>query len=94
MPSRLQTHPFTLLVAASAFWGVGTVLSKLALDRGIPPVSLLAVEMGASSSVLLLTLLATTRFHPRIQPTPDLRRLVALGRSIRLLATRWDSWGW
>ena len=79
MSSRVPTHPFVLLVAASAFWGVGTVLSKLALDRGIPPVSLLAVEMGASSSVLLLTLLATTRFRPRIRLTPDLRRLVALG---------------
>jgi probable blue pigment (indigoidine) exporter len=79
MTSRLPTHPFALLVAASAFWGVGTVLSKLALDRGIPPVSLLAVEMGASSSVLLLTLLATTRFRPRIKLTPDLRRLVTLG---------------
>ena len=62
MSSRLPTHPFLLLVAASAFWGVGTVLSKLALDRGIPPVPLLAVEMGASSTVLLLALLVTTGF--------------------------------
>ena len=79
MSSRLPTHPFVLLVAASAFWGVGTVLSKLALDRGIPPVTLLAVEMGASSSLLLLALLATTRFRPRIALTLDLGRLVALG---------------
>ena len=79
MSSRLPTHPFLLLVAASAFWGVGTVLSKLALDRGIPPVTLLAVEMGASSTFLLLALLVTTRFRPRIALTVDLGRLVALG---------------
>ena len=79
MSSRLPTHPFLLLVMASAFWGVGTVLSKLALDRGIPPVTLLAVEMGVSSTFLLLALLATTRFRPRIALTVDLGRLVALG---------------
>jgi drug/metabolite transporter (DMT)-like permease len=68
-----------LLVAASAFWGVGTVLSKQALDRGIPPVTLLAVEMAASTSLLLLALLVTSRFRPRIEFTVDLGRLVALG---------------
>jgi drug/metabolite transporter (DMT)-like permease len=79
MSSRLPTNPFVLLVAASAFWGIGTVLSKLALDRGIAPVPLLAVEMGASSLLLLLFLLGTSRLRPRILWTPDLRRLVALG---------------
>ena len=79
MSSRIPTHPFLLLVAASAFWGVGTVLSKLALDRGIPPVTLLAVEMGASSLVLLLALLVTTRFRPQVRLTVDLAWLVALG---------------
>jgi drug/metabolite transporter (DMT)-like permease len=72
-------HPFLLLVAASAFWGVGTVLSKQALDRGIPPVTLLAVEMAASTSLLLLALLVTSRFRPRIELSVDLGRLVALG---------------
>lgn len=79
MSTRLPTHPFVLLVAASGFWGVGTVLSKLALDRGIAPVPLLAVEMGVSSLLLLLFLLGTARFRPRISWTPHLRRLVALG---------------
>jgi probable blue pigment (indigoidine) exporter len=79
MSSRVPTHPLVLLVAASAFWGVGTVLSKLALDRGIPPITLLVVEMGASSTVLLLTLLVTTRFRPRLSPTVDLAKLIALG---------------
>jgi probable blue pigment (indigoidine) exporter len=79
MSARLPAHPFLLLVAASACWGVGTVLSKLALDRGIAPITLLAVEMGASSTVLLLALLVTTRFRPQIKPTVDLGRLVALG---------------
>ena len=79
MSSRLPTHPFLLLVAASAFWGIGTVLSKLALDRGIPPVTLLAVEMGASSTLLLVALLVTTSFRPRIVMSVDLARLVALG---------------
>ena len=79
MSARLPANPFLLLVAASACWGVGTVLSKLALDRGIAPITLLAVEMGASSTVLLLALLVTTRFRPQIEPTVDLGRLVALG---------------
>ena len=79
MSARLPANPFLLLVAASACWGVGTVLSKLALDRGIAPISLLAVEMGASSTVLILALLVTTRFRPQIKPTADLGRLVALG---------------
>lgn len=79
MSSRIPTHPFLLLVAASAFWGVGTVLSKLALDRGIPPVTLLAVEVGASSTFLLIAQLVTTRFRPRVALTVDLGRLVALG---------------
>ena len=79
MSARLPTNPFLLLVAASACWGVGTVLSKLTLDRGVAPITLLAVEMGASSIVLLLALLVTTSFRPQIKPTADLGRLVALG---------------
>lgn len=79
MSSRLPTNPLLLLVAASAFWGIGTVLSKSALDRGIAPVPLLAVEMGASSTLLLVVLLVATRGRPRIRLTPDLGRLVALG---------------
>ena len=79
MSFRVPTHPFVLLVAASAFWGIGTVLSKLALDRGIAPVPLLAVEMGVSSVLLMLILLGTSRFRPRIVWTPDLGRLVVLG---------------
>jgi drug/metabolite transporter (DMT)-like permease len=79
MSARLRTNPFLLLVAASAFWGVGTVLSKLALDRGISPVPLLAVEMGASSTLLLVGLLVAARGFPRTTLTPDLGRLVALG---------------
>ena len=79
MSARLPTRPFLLLVAASACWGVGTVLSKLALDRGIRPVPLLAVELAASSTLLLLTLLVTTRLDPQIERTADLARLVSLG---------------
>ena len=74
MSARLPVNPFLLLVAASASWGVGTVLSKLALDRGIAPITLLAVEMGASSTVLLLALTSGARCrcslgaaaHPRV----------------------------
>jgi drug/metabolite transporter (DMT)-like permease len=93
MSARIPTHPFFLLSAASAFWGFGTVLSKLALDRGIPPVTLLAVEMGASSSVLLLTLLAATRFRPRVRLTADYRRVVILGALNPALGYALGLWG-
>ncbi len=41
-----------LVVAATACWGGGTVLSKQVLDRGVAPLTLLAIELAASSLLL------------------------------------------
>ncbi len=79
MPARPTVRPFVMLVAATACWGTGTVLSKLALDRGLAPVSLLAVELTASCTFLVLVLMASTRARPRIPASPGYRRVVALG---------------
>ena len=79
MPARPTARPLLLLVAATACWGTGTVLSKLALDRGIAPVVLLAVELGASCTFLVLILTASTRARPRIPASPAYGKVVALG---------------
>ena len=79
MSARPTVRPFVLLVAATACWGTGTVLSKLALDRGLAPVVLLAVELAASCMFLVLILTASTRTRPRIPHSSGYRRVVALG---------------
>ena len=79
MPARPTVRPFLMLVAATACWGTGTVLSKLALDRGLAPASLLAVELTASCTFLVLVLIASTRARPRVPTSPGYRRVVALG---------------
>jgi probable blue pigment (indigoidine) exporter len=79
MPARPTVRPFLMLVAATACWGTGTVLSKLALDRGLAPVVLLAVELAASCTFLVLILTASTRARPRIPGSPAYRKVVALG---------------
>ena len=45
--------PFVLLTIAAASWGIGTVLSKRALDD-FPPLGLLPVQLAASVAVLVL----------------------------------------
>lgn len=65
-----------LLVAATACWGCGTVLSKHVLDRGVAPLTLLAVELAASSLLLALAMLL---LRVRPTPSPALVTLAALG---------------
>ncbi len=65
-----------LLVAATACWGCGTVLSKHVLGRGVAPLTLLAVELAASSLVLTLAMLL---LRVRPTPSPALVTLAALG---------------
>ena len=65
-----------LLVAATACWGCGTVLSKLVLDRGVAPLTLLGLELAASS---LLLMLATLLLRQRPVWSPALVRLAGLG---------------
>ncbi|WP_084151677.1 DMT family transporter [Nocardioides halotolerans] len=75
MPALPSSRPVLLVVAATACWGCGTVLSKQVLDRGVPPLTLLAIELGASCLVLALV-------HGRVGPTtrsPALGRLALLG---------------
>ncbi len=79
MPARPTVRPFVMLVAATACWGTGTVLSKLALDRGLAPVVLLALELAASCTFLVLILIASTRTRPRAPGSSGYRRVVALG---------------
>jgi drug/metabolite transporter (DMT)-like permease len=51
-PRPLPRNVLTLTLAA-ACWGIGTVVSKRAIDE-IPPLSLLAVQLGASLAVLAI----------------------------------------
>ena len=64
-----------MLVAAAACWGVGTVVSKQALDD-IAPLTLLFIQLLASTLFLLGMQQAT---RSRIVWSPQLRRLAALG---------------
>jgi probable blue pigment (indigoidine) exporter len=52
---RSIQHPFVLLILAAASWGVGTVLSKRALDD-IPPLTLLPIQLVASLAVLAVVM--------------------------------------
>lgn len=48
-----------MLLAAAACWGIGTVISKQVLDRGVAPMTLLVLELLASC--LFLSLIAWLR---------------------------------
>lgn len=67
-----------LLVAATACWGFGTVLSKQALEHGVAPLPLLVIELAASC-LLLLVLLLVGAPDRRAGSTSGLRRLAWLG---------------
>jgi probable blue pigment (indigoidine) exporter len=64
-----------MLVAAAACWGVGTVISKQALD-GVPPLTLLPIQLLVSIAVLVV---AAFLVRVRLEWTPNLNRLGALG---------------
>jgi probable blue pigment (indigoidine) exporter len=76
MPVSSSYRHVLLLVAATACWGCGTVLSKQALDRGVAPLTLLAVELTASS---LLLVLATLLTGARVTWSRAMVRLALLG---------------
>ncbi|MDP3967668.1 MAG: DMT family transporter, partial [Nocardioides sp.] len=76
MPSSPSYRHVLLLVAATACWGCGTVLSKQVLDRGVAPLTLLAIELTASA---LLLLGATLLTGVRVTRSPAMVRLAALG---------------
>lgn len=77
MPARTSSyHHVLLLVAATACWGCGTVLSKQALDRGVAPLTLLVIELAASS---LLLVLAKLLLRQRFGWSPTIGKLAVLG---------------
>ncbi len=76
MPPTTSCRHALLLVAATACWGCGTVLSKQVLDRGVAPLTLLAIELAASS---LLLWLGTLVLGLRVTWSATLGRLAALG---------------
>ncbi len=76
MPVSPPYRHVLLLVAATACWGCGTVLSKQVLDRGVAPLTLLAVELTASTFLLLL---ATLLIGVPVTSSPAMVRLAALG---------------
>lgn len=76
MPVSSSYRHVLLLVAATACWGCGTVLSKQVLDRGVAPLTLLAVELTASA---LLLLLATLLTGVRVTSSPAMVKLAVLG---------------
>jgi drug/metabolite transporter (DMT)-like permease len=59
-----------------AAWGCGTVLSKQVLDRGVAPLTLLAIELTASS---LLLSLAALVLEVRLTRSATLAKLAVLG---------------
>ena len=76
MPVLPSYRHVLLLVAATACWGCGTVLSKQVLDRGVAPLTLLALELAASVSVLLVAVLLS---GVRVARSPATMRLAVLG---------------
>ena len=76
--------PLLALILAAASWGIGTVISKRAVDE-IPPITLLAVQLGAS--LVALVLLARLRRIPLRDPSapPILGRLGLLNPGLAYL---------
>ena len=75
MPADARLRPVLMLVGAAACWGIGTVISKHALDD-IEPFTLLTVQLLTSTTFLFAVILIQ---RVRIAWTPEMRRLAALG---------------
>lgn len=76
MPTLTSPRHVLLLVAATACWGTGTVLSKQVLERGVAPLTLLVIELAASSLLLLLALIL---LRQRLTWSPTMGKLAVLG---------------
>ncbi len=76
MPPVTSHRHALLIVAATGCWGGGTVLSKQVLDRGVAPLTLLAIELAASS---LLLGLGAMMLGARPTWSPTLAKLALLG---------------
>jgi len=76
MPGTTSYRHAQLIVAATACWGLGTVLSKRVLDQGVAPLTLLAIELLSSS--LLLSMVALLLRAP-LHWSRSLSKLALLG---------------
>jgi len=75
-PSRAPARiAISALVAATACWGLGTVVSKQVVDD-VAPLTLLPLQLAASSALLLIV--NAVRREP-VTITPPVRTLAALG---------------
>ncbi len=76
MPRTTSSRHVLLVVSATACWGIGTVLSKRVLDGGVAPLTLLVIELAAST---LLLGLGALMLGARPTWSPELGRLALLG---------------
>ena len=76
MPARLSFRHVILIIAATACWGGGTVLSKQVLERGVAPLTLLVIELAASCLLLLGSMIVLRTAWVR---GPALGKLAMLG---------------
>jgi drug/metabolite transporter (DMT)-like permease len=79
MTDSISRRDVGLLILAAAAWGVGTVVSKRAVDE-IPPFTLLPIQLAASL-VVLVVLMRATRMPLRGSP-PILARLGVLNPGV------------
>lgn len=76
MPRQPSYSHVLLLVAATACWGVGTVVTKQVLDQDVAALTLLPIQLTASC----LFLLSLGRLRgDRITWSPQIGKLTALG---------------
>jgi len=75
MSTDARPRPVLMLVGAAACWGIGTVISKHALDD-LEPFTLLTVQLLTSTTFLFAVILIQ---RVRVVWTPEMRRLAALG---------------
>ena len=73
--TRARPRPVVMLIGAAACWGVGTVISKHALN-GIEPFTLLTAQL-LTSTAFLFGVILVQRVH--ISWAPEMRRLALLG---------------
>jgi len=83
---RQEARPLVLLILAAACWGLGTVISKRAVEA-IPPITLLVLQLAASLVVLGLAL-RRRALPPSDRPIPPvLARLGILNPGIAYALT-------
>ena len=78
MPHHPLGSRVPMLVAATACWGVGTVVTKQVLDD-VAPLTLLPVQLTASCLLLAGVSVLTRTRRDRFMWSPQTRGLAALG---------------